>query len=389
MTPHRQRGRQGLSAAVGLFALAVVLLARPAGAQQEPGRLLDRTSLWEKTGRDLLRGFDNMYQPCVVQDPGGAYPSKMWFFGWAAQDCNPGYPGCDAIFFARGKDLDHWEVYAGDGRFDATMSPKLWVPVVTAGDKPYDQWHNGDPSVVRFRGHYYMAFSSTGFDLDGLRGDDPKDTDGWLCCVMGAVSSDGIHWRKTSGPILIWDQELGKREAYGSPDYFGDYARPSLLRDGDRWRLWFDYWCPGQGVSMGYAENRGDFTDPAQWKVLRAGAHPVLASFPNPSVIKVDVRYYAYGDPPDYPGRGDPWVKRQVFEATSMDGLNWTVLGYVGPDADTPACQVPQAAVLDTGGRKWIYVFYACQIGGQPYDWRYDRIRCMRRTAEGASPPAR
>lgn len=27
----------------------------------------------------------------------------------------------------------------------------------------------------------------------------------------------------------------------------------------------------------------------------------------------------------------------------------------------------------------WLVVFYACQIGGDPYDYRYNRIRYMKR----------
>ena len=364
-----------LASVFALCALAAV------GASE---RAVDRTSLWENSGRNVLWGFDNMYQPCVIEEPGSEYPYKMWFFGWAAADCNPGYPGCDAIFHARSKDLDHWEVYAGDGRWDATMNPKLWAPVVTPDDKPYDQWHNGDPSVVRYRGRYYMAFTATGFDLDGKRGDDPADTDGWLSCVMGATSADGIHWTKTKAPLLIWPQDLGRKEGYAEdPAYYGDYARPCLRRDGGRWRLWFDYWCGRNGVSVGYAENLGRFADSKQWRILRADKNPVLASWPNPNVIKVGRRYYCYADPPDYPGpHADGWMARQIFEATSTDGVHWKVLGYVRPDSDTPACQVPEAVVPKRDGKRWVYVFYACQIGGSPYNWRYDRIRYMRRPAD-------
>jgi hypothetical protein len=66
-------------------------------------------------------------------------------------------------------------------------------------------------------------------------------------------------------------------------------------------------------------------------------------------------------------------------EAVSIDGLHWVVLGYVDPDADTPAIHVPEAFLRQEGGKTWMYVFYACQRGGKPYDFRYDRIRCMRR----------
>ena len=44
-------------------------------------------------------------------------------------------PGCDAIFHARSKDLGKWEVYSGEDRWDATMNPNLWVPVITADNK--------------------------------------------------------------------------------------------------------------------------------------------------------------------------------------------------------------------------------------------------------------
>ena len=54
---------------------------------------------WQRDGRDLLRNFNNMYNPCVVETP-GPYRYKMWFFGWAARRTNPGVPGCDAIFHA-------------------------------------------------------------------------------------------------------------------------------------------------------------------------------------------------------------------------------------------------------------------------------------------------
>ena len=70
-------------------------------------------SKWERSREDLLWGFSNMYQPCVREIPGDEYQYKMWFFGWAVGIGNKGYPGCDAIFHARSKDLKHWEVYSG------------------------------------------------------------------------------------------------------------------------------------------------------------------------------------------------------------------------------------------------------------------------------------
>ncbi|MFA5810434.1 MAG: hypothetical protein WC935_08930, partial [Thermoleophilia bacterium] len=70
-------------------------------------------SSWERDTQPLLYNFNNMYGPCVVET-GGEYRFKMWFFGWSARHANQGagWPGCDAIFHARSKDLRHWEVYS-------------------------------------------------------------------------------------------------------------------------------------------------------------------------------------------------------------------------------------------------------------------------------------
>ena len=368
-----------MPAPAGLALLPALLLApwlMP--AQTDAGHTSDCTPLWEKTERTVLTGFVNMYNPHIIMEPGEAYPYRMWFFGWAAGDGNPGYSGCDAIFAARGKTLDEWEVYCGGDQWDGTGDAKRWQPVVTAQDEPYDQWHNGDPTVVKHDGRYFMAYSSTGFDLDGKGSWEQGDTDGDLYCIMAAVSDDGLHWTKSERPILIHEPEIGVMERPEDPGYVGQFQRPSLLWDEGRWRLWFDYWLPGQGVCMGHAECAGDSLNAAAWQLTHDLREPVLPQWPNPDVVRAGGRCYAFADPPVYPG-GDVWTARQVTEAVSDDGLDWQVLGYVAPDSDTPACHVPEALVQEADGRTWLTVFYACQIGGEPYNYRYDRIRHMRR----------
>ena len=54
-----------------------------------------------------------------------------------------------------------WEIYMGERGWDAGMKPETWAPVLTASDRYYDAWHNGDPSVVLRNGKYYMAYSAT------------------------------------------------------------------------------------------------------------------------------------------------------------------------------------------------------------------------------------
>lgn len=347
-------------------------------------RFTDRSDLWQRSEQNVLSGFRNMYNPHIVWEPGADYPFRMWFFGWATDDCNPGYSGCDAIYHARGKSLDQWEVYAGNAGWDVSMQPETWVPVITAENKPWDQWHNGDPSVVLYQGRYYMAYSSTGFDLDGIMYGQPGDTDGDLICIMGAVSDDGIHWKKSERPILIYEPEIGQpgyRPEQDDAVRHGMYHRPSLMRDGGRWRMWFDYWRDSQyGTCMGLAETEGEFLDPAAWRLVRGGDDPALVHWPNPDVVKVESKYYCYADP--YVYGNHVWSGRQIAEAVSDDGITWHEVGFIRPDSDTPANHVPEAVVIEEGGEPWIVLFYACQNGGEPYDYRYSRIRYMRRSAK-------
>jgi hypothetical protein len=344
-------------------------------------RLRRRDAFWQRNGRNLLYGFHNMYNFRVLYEPGKNYPFRAWFFGWAVKDCNqqlPGFKGCDAIFAARARSLGGpWEVYTGNGLWDKTMSPSKWQPVIIPQDRYYDQWHNGDPSVVKIGRRYYMAYSSTGFNKDGVPQEQPGDLDGDFLCIMGAVSEDGLHWQRSQSPILARKEDYGAKPVTGGVHAFGSYHRPSLLYEEGKFRLWFDYYVPGAGISMGYAENSGDFLKPEDWKIVRAGNAPLLPEWPNPNVVRVGKTYYSYADP----GVCDhhPWTCRKISEAVSSDGIHWQILGYLEPDPDTPAIHVPEAFVHREGKTTWIYLLYACQVGGEPYNWRYNRIRYMRR----------
>lgn len=342
-------------------------------------RVADRTQLWNRDEKTVLSGFGNMYNLDIVYEPGSKYPYKGWFFGWADKDCNRGIPGfksCDAIFHARAKTLDQWEVYSAGGEWDMTMTASRWRPVVSAQDKIYDSWHNGDPSVVKHDGMYYMAYSSTGYEDNKKHPDGPTDDLKYMYCIMGAVSRDGIHWTRSAAPVLVHgpDYSAPERGAFAGRLH-GMYHRPSIMFDGGKWKCWFDY-NSGRSLAMGYAECDADaFLDPPSWKVLAGGKYPLLEEWPNPDVVKVGKKYYAYSDPGGYPATG--WAARQVAEAVSDDGIRWDVLGFIRPDSDTPANHVPEAFVMEKNGKSKIILFYACQIGGDPYDYRYNRIRYM------------
>jgi len=337
---------------------------------------------WQRVETTILSGFNNMYNCHIIEESEDPYRYKMYFFGWAANTCNSGYSGCDAIFLARSKDLVHWQVYCGDNSlWDGTGNAELWVPVITADNKFYDQWHNGDPSVVKHNGTYYMAYSATGFDADGVPEGLPSDTDAYISVVMGAFSTDGIHWQRSAAPLLMCGDEIGRHESQRAADYYGVFHRPSLMLDEGKWRLWFDYWHPKPNAcSMGLAEcpSGADPMNPDSWTIVHPLSKPLLINWPNPDIIKVDGTYYSFSDPSGYPG-AKGWSSRQIREARSIDGLNWVVLDFIPPDSDTPSCHVPEAFLTTINGQKWMYLFYACQIGGDPYDYRYDRVRAMRR----------
>jgi len=371
-------------------ALAAVLTAvfLGAGVRADPltaERLRDITPGWEVDPRPLLSGFLNLYNPCVLRVLDEEWPFRMWLFGWASEEGNPGYPGYDAIFCARSRDLAQWEVWSGDAGWDATMTPAKWVPVLCAGEEPFDNFHAGDPSVVFHEGRYYMAFSSVGV---AHAEDDPDPARLTLTsCVMGAVSEDGVRWTKSERPIAIWAREsidrwylVDGKVGDPPPGYMGSYHRPALLREGNRWRLWFDYYLPGTFVSMGYAECDGDFLRAEDWRIEAFDEAPLLRDWPNACVVRAGEWLYSVSDAPNYPpeigGEG-----RMLTLARSRDGRSWEVLGHLRPEPG--ACShVPEALVLDG----WLYVLYSWKPIVTPWDYRYKEIRAMRhRLAENGS----
>jgi hypothetical protein len=333
---------------------------------------------WQRDKRNLLTNFNNMYNPCVVET-GGEYRFKMWFFGWATGTGNPGIPGCDAIYHARSKDLVTWEVYCKNGSWDTTMNPAKWWPVLHASTRWYEAWHVGDPSVVLTDGIFYMAYSATSKVVGDVKGYPST----MVLCVMGAVSDDGIRWKKTDQPLLI--REGDSATPTPEPGRIGDFHRPCLRWENSRWRLWFDYWLPGKSICMGYAENEDEFTRPFGFSIRHDLTKPLLTNWPNPEVIRIGNTYHSFADPSGYPTKPgeSKWKSRQLQEAVSPDGLSWEKLDFIKPDEDADACQIPQVLAVEMDGKEWLYLFYATQIGtskndGQ-YHYQYDRIRAMRR----------
>lgn len=363
-----------------VFAACLALtLAASAGAP-EYGRYVDKTAQWERVGGELITGFYNMYNLHIVPEPDdAAYPFKGWFFGWATTLCNEGYPGCDAIYAARAPKLaGPWEVYCGDeaGKpvWDSTMAASKWVPVISGGTTIFDSHHNGDPSVVRLNGTYYIIYSGTGHNADGISYGQEGDTDSDISCVMGAVSRDGIHWTKTDAPVLVHKANIGQppREPGDYMHPSGLFHRPSLMREDGIWKAWFDSF-DGKRFTMLYAENKGEFMNPADWKVVRGMDNPCIVEYPNPDVVKVEDLYFVFADPGGHPEPG--WASRKTTWAVSLNGRDWAMVGYMEPDEGVQANQIPEALVVKEGKDTYLYVNYGTQIPG---DYRYDNIRMRR-----------
>ena len=363
---------------------------------------------WSRNEKNLITNFYSMYQPEVVYveewDDGKNYPYLMYFFAWAYTQENdpdwgyPGYPGGDAIFMARAKAVEGpWEIYAvdrttGKNYWDAKQEPKTWDPIITCQDKWYDSWHVGDPSVVYKDGIFYMAYSSMGADEDGIPMHLPGDTDGNASCIMGATSTDGIHWTKSSAPLLVWDGEKGFNENADYSGYLGGHQRPSILFEDGKWRMWYDV----RYNEYGYAESEGDFMNPADWKEIYNGENPYRDKDGNKFLVvdldveKVGDTYYAYGDPylswygieddtlVHYKDDPSNWAGRQIVEYQSSNGIDWKVTGYFRPDTGYDAIQIPQ--IFNDTKNNRLCLFYATQRGkreSSTYDWRWDNIRVM------------
>ena len=135
------------------------------------------------------------------------------------------------------------------------MTPRKWVPVLHAGDPWYEAWHVGDPVGGQARRPILHGLQRH------LQGSYPagaaiRPSHGPM--RDGAISEDGLHWEKTETTAV--DSRPERRPIpKPEPDRIGDSTGPRLRWDDGRWRLGFDYWLPGQGICMGYAENRGDF----------------------------------------------------------------------------------------------------------------------------------
>lgn len=307
---------------------------------------------------EVMKGYKHLYNPDILKlEKNGQTIYRMYIFGWVESLCNQGYPGCDAIFMLESDSLTNWDV----------KTDSKWEPILSAGNDIWNQWHIGDPSVIQIDNMYVMAYSSSGFDQDNINPHPDKnfspnyeeDKDEFYYTISGAYSADGIHWTNVRFPILSTPDELGK------PDFAvnATYHRPSLMYDGDRFKMWFDYIHTDENNfhSMGYAELIGPPTLETflsyNW-VIKKGLHePALTNWPNPEVIKLPFGYLSFSDPRGHE-KGEKWIGRKTSIAYSENGLDWRVLGYLQADNDCAANHIPEVFVE----ADLLHLFTACMI---------------------------
>lgn len=325
--------------------------------------------------KTVLDDLYHLYNPDIVRidaEPAPLY--RMYLFGWARDVCNSGLPGCDAIFYGHSTQLDDWH---GLSKPDPGGESALGIhlrPTLTAGTEFWNQWHIGDPSVIRVGELYFASFSTSGFDQDGINPhpdtnvspNHERDRDDYYYSIGGATSADGVSWQTQATPLLSSPTEFGVRDFAID----GTFQRPSLLYEDGRFKMWFDYFHanPGYRHSMGYAEAIGPPTvrtfQPDNWVVRQAFDYPAIPNWPNPEIVRLPFGYVAFADPK---GHGDEkWVERKTSMAFSRDGLSWRILGFLEHDQDCDANHIPEA--FADGDR--LHLFTACMV-----DLRYRRLK--------------
>jgi hypothetical protein len=158
---------------------------------------------------------------CLVRRDGGDY---LYYIGWNRGVTVPftTFIGC--------------AVESGDGRGFSRVSP---APVV--GRSEHDPFLATSPWVLVEDSVWRMWYAS------GVRWTATPEGPRHEYRIVYAESADGVTWRPT-GRVCI---------DFESADEYA-IARPCVLRDADRYRMWFS--CRGDAYRIGYAESQDGLT---------------------------------------------------------------------------------------------------------------------------------
>jgi len=186
----------------------------------------------------------------------------------------------------------------------ASESPVDWKkysdPVLDIGESgEWDDGHVEYPMVIKTESLYEMWY--TGGHVGPYSGNNK---------IGYANSTDGIHWTKYDGnPVVSTGSGWDSYYAYG----------PTVIKDGDTYKMWYAGYPGGTHTTIGYATS----PDGINWE--KYPANPVLNTgggwdsryVENPTVIKDGAVYKMW-----YVGNSGAWSS--IGYATSNDGIHWT-----------------------------------------------------------------
>lgn len=277
--------------------------------------------------------FDEHWVTCpsVIRTPDGL---RMWYS--SLYDTRMGSGGIGAALSEHGgawRRENAGRPVLAPSSADAWDGGQVLAPEVLYGDGLFRMWYTGMD-----RGRHS---SGIGYYRIGL-----------------ATSRDGITWTRANGgkPVL----DVGPAGAVDSVQA----ATPSVLRIGDRYRMWYAAWSPEGNHRICAAESRDGVT----WTRLNGGrALSGISGDPSygPAVVRAPGGFLMLTMALGRPGLHASW---------SRDGLNWTALNegrpilLPGEPGASDARVVGHPFLQPEGdGFRLYYTGYA--PGGGPLNW--------------------
>ena len=164
-----------------------------------------------------------------LSSPGELRTFDGWYYGTFHAYPAPGYEtGPGRIGFARSRDLRHWEEFGG------VLEPEQGGAWERGG--LYKSW------LLEHDGLFYVFYNAKDHDLFGSTAVPPE----WIEQTGVAVSSDLVTWERLSvEPVLT----------VGGPGDFDERfaSDPCVLRDGDRWVMFYFGLAADGHAREGYA----------------------------------------------------------------------------------------------------------------------------------------
>lgn len=196
---------------------------------------------------------DNLYAPDLVRSADGWF---CYYGGWKTA----------------GQLYDR--IYLGT-RLDLEVGG-AWSEQMIISNGIYE--HVNDPTVVRDNGTWIMLYTAARWIESGT-GRQYRD---W---INYSTSGDGITWTPDAGTSST-EISITDPASLLQGETLSDIARPSLVRDGSKWKLWFDGKINGGSLASYLAESGSPF--PSTFHLVHK--YPDAGNFPGfmePDVVRL------------------------------------------------------------------------------------------------------